>query len=144
MKLKDFKFALLAFVAMMTGFALTSCSEDDDEGSKNELIGTWEWKSEDVSDGESIVYIQRYTFRKDLTGDFYEKTTYVTSSGSKDENMSIEETERFTYIYDEDDDELILNFKEESSYREYEIKGISAKELMLEDKWGDIYYFEKK
>ena len=145
MKVKDFKFAIMAFVVMMTGLSFTSCSKDDpDEPTPaNELIGTWEWSDEEEEGDESVKYLMRYTFNEDLTGVYYEKITYVTSKGSKDENMSMEESERFTYIYDEDDDELILNFKEEDSCREYDIKGLSAKELMLKDNSKNMCYFEK-
>ena len=146
MKVKDFKFAIMAFVVMMTGLSFTSCSKDDPDKPTpaNELIGTWEWSDEEEEGDESVKYLMRYTFNEDLTGVYYEKITYVTSKGSKDENMSMEESERFTYIYDEDDDELILNFKEEGSYREYDVKGLSAKELMLKDNSGGVYYFERK
>ena len=38
---------------------------------------------------------------------------------------------------------MILNFKEEDSCREYDVKGLSAKELMLKDNSKNMCYFEK-
>ena len=145
MKVKDFKFALMAFVMMFVGMSFVACSEDDDDPEpKKSLVGTWEWDDEYTEDGEKVKMLQRYVFNADLTGNFYEKVTYVTTVGSKEENMSFEGNEKSTYIYDNEDDELILNFKEEGTYRTFDVMGISAKELMLEDSDGDVYYFEKK
>jgi hypothetical protein len=68
----------------------------------------------------------------------------MSNSGSSTSDLTLTNTEKFTYIYDEDDDHLILNFIEEGAYIQYNVMGISQRELMLEDKKGNVYIYLKK
>ena len=144
MEMKRFSFLGILLGVMTFAMSFVSCSEDNDGEVKAGLVGVWEYTYE-VDKGEYLEKnIETYKFNSDNTGTHTETSIMMSNSGSSTSDFTLTNTEKFTYIYDEDDDHLILNFIEEGAYIQYNVMGISQRELMLEDKKGNVYIYLKK
>ncbi|MBR4297910.1 MAG: hypothetical protein IKT82_06960 [Bacteroidaceae bacterium] len=146
MKMKGVSFFGFLFCIMTLGLSFVSCSDDDDNNgyASASLVGNWEYVYEDITSEYAYKVIQAYKFNYDNTGSYTETEIFKSNTGSTSSDYSTVETENFTYIYDEDDDVLILNFVDRGFYRRYYVMGISGRELMLQDSAGDVLLYSRK